>query len=177
MMVSLDGYIEGPNHDLSWHNVDSEFNAFAIDQLNQAGSLVFGRRTYELMASFWPSKAGQEGDPAVAKRMDSMPKVVVSDGLDKADWNNTRLISKNVAEELKKLKSESKEDLLVLGSNDLCVNLLEMELLDELRLMVNPVVLGAGTTLLDGLKKPLKLLLVKNQRFDSDNMLLTYYPA
>jgi dihydrofolate reductase len=178
MMVSLDGYVEGLDHDLSWHNAgNKEFSKFAIDQLNEAGSLVFGRKTYELMASFWPSKAGREGDHAVAKRMNDMPKIVISDSLDKADWNNTRLIKENVASQLKQLKSESAHDLLVLGSNELCVSLLEMELLDELRLMINPVVLGAGTPLLQGVKQPQKLLLVKDHRFDSDNVLLTYYPA
>ena len=178
MMVSLDGYVEGPDHDLDWHNAgNEEFSKFAIDQLNEAGSLVFGRKTYELMASFWPSKAAREADHAVAKCMDEMPKIVVSDSLDKADWNNTRLIKDDVTNQLKQLKSEAAKDLLVLGSNDLCVTLLEMELLDELRLMINPVVLGAGTPLLQGIKKPQKLLLVKDHRFDSDNVLLTYYPA
>jgi dihydrofolate reductase len=177
MMVSLDGYVEGSNHDLGWHNVDTEFSQFAIDQLDEVGTLVFGRKTYEMMASFWPSKAGRQGDPAVSKRMDTMPKIVVSKSLGKAGWNNTRLIKDDVANQLKQLKSESKKNLLVLGSNDLCVSLLERELLDELRLMINPVVLGAGTPLLKGLKQPQKLLLVKNRRFDSDNVLLTYYPA
>src|SRR5215470_7634789 len=97
MMVSLDGYYQRPNGDIDWHMVDEEFNDFAIEQLNEVGTLVFGRVTYEGMASYWPTPDAIANDPAVAGMMNAIPKVVFSTTLDKADWNNTRLI-KNAAE-------------------------------------------------------------------------------
>ena len=86
MVVTLDGYYEGPNGEFDWPNVDDEFNEFAISQLNDIDTLVFGRVTYEGMASYWPTPEAREGDPAVADRMNTVPKVVLSTTLDKADW-------------------------------------------------------------------------------------------
>ena len=174
MMVSLDGYIEGSNHDLSWHNVDQEFNDFAAKQLDEAGTLVFGGKTYQMMYEFWPSDSGKKDDPVVAEKMNSMPKIVISDVLTEANWNNTRLIKDNIDTKLKKLKEESAKDLLVLGSNNLCVSLLKMGLLDELRLMINPVVVGSGTPLFASINNLLKLKLQNERKFNSGNVLLTY---
>ncbi|MDE2025894.1 MAG: dihydrofolate reductase [Patescibacteria group bacterium] len=178
MMVSLDGYIEGPGHDLSWHNVDQEFNNFAIKQLNESGTIVFGRKTYQLMESFWPSKEGLEGDPKVAKYMNEADKVVFSKSLDNVIetkyWKNIRLVKENVSAEIKQLKNREGKPLIVLGSNNLCVTLLENGLLDEIRLMINPVVIGKGTPLFTGIKEIYKFTLINTQEFTNGNMLLTY---
>ncbi len=99
-LITLDGFFEGPNRELDWHNVDGEFNEFAIEQLNNSGLLLFGRVTYELMASYWPTELALKDDPIVADMMNSIPKIVFSRTLKKADWNNTRLIKDNVREEL-----------------------------------------------------------------------------
>src|SRR5579872_1265701 len=92
MMVSLDGYFEGPNHDLSWHNVDEEFNKFAIAQTKNVGTLLFGRRTYELMRDFWPTEEARKTDPIVANQMNTTPKIVFSRTLKEAEetkyWKN-----------------------------------------------------------------------------------------
>lgn len=90
-MVTLDGFFDGPNKDISWHNVDEEFRELAIDQLNKTDLLVFGRLTYELMASYWPTPTAIENDPIIADKMNSIPKIVFSRTLRKVDWNNTRL--------------------------------------------------------------------------------------
>src|ERR1700742_4338844 len=117
MMVSLDGYIEGPDHDLSWHQVDAEFNDFAQAQMKEADTILFGRRTYQLMESFWPSKAGLEGDPAVAHLMNETPKIVVSASLKNITetkiWKHVRLINDNVKEEITKLKNEKGGDIIL----------------------------------------------------------------
>jgi dihydrofolate reductase len=179
MMVTLDGYFEGPNHDLSWHNVDAEFNDFAIRQMMEADTILFGKRTYQLMEKFWPSKDGLEGDPEVADLMNNTPKVVVSTSLKKVteteNWKNIRLIEKNVREELQKLKEQDGKDIIVLASSNLCVSLLEWGILDEIRIMENPVAIGAGTTLFHGLKKRVKFNLVQERTFRSGNALLTYH--
>src|SRR5579863_8404662 len=122
MMVSLDGFFEGPEHDLSWHHVDEEFNEFAIAQLKKADMILFGKRTYQLMESFWPSKQGLEDDPEVAKLMNEIPKIVVSSKLEKVvetkHWKHVRLINKNVKSEIEKLKKEKGGDIIILASSN-----------------------------------------------------------
>ncbi len=78
MMVSLDGFFERPNGELDWHNVDEEFNEFANEQLNSVDVLLFGRRTYELMANYWPTASAMRDDPIIAEEMNAMPKIVFS---------------------------------------------------------------------------------------------------
>ncbi len=180
MMVSLDGFHEGPNHDLSWHNVDEEFNEFAIKQTRNVGALLFGRRTYELMRDFWPTEHARKTDPIVARLMNRTAKVVFSKKLKKVEetshWKNVVLVKNKIKEETLKLKRKPGKDLAVYGSNNFCVTLLELGLLDELRIMVNPVVIGKGTPLFKGLKKRLNLKLLKTRAFNNGNVLLSYQP-
>lgn len=177
MMVSLDGYFEGENHDLSWHNVDAEFNEFAIKQTSEVSILLFGRRTYELMASYWPSVNATTDDPIVAELMNSTQKIVFSKTLEKAEWNNTHLVSEINPEEIIKLKKESSKDLAIFGSNLLAVNLIKLDLVDEFRIMVNPVAIGRGTPLFHGLHENLRLNLINTMVFKSGNVLLRYRVA
>ena len=176
MMVTLDGFFEGPNHEIDWHNVDEEFNEFAIEQLNDIDTLLFGRVTYEGMASYWPTQFAKENDPMVADKMNRIPKLVFSKTLDKAEWSNSRLVKEHIAEEVSKLKQQQGGDLAIFGSSDLTVSLLEMGLVDELRIMVNPVVLGSGKQLFEGMHEILKLKLLKTKTFRSGNVLLYYQP-
>lgn len=184
MMVSLDGYFEGPKHDLSWHNVDEEFNEFAIEQTKNVDTLLFGRKTYELMRDFWPTAHARKTDPIIAKLMNTTPKIVFSRTLRRVEetehWQNVRLVKNNVAQEIKKLKDNPPTggggDLAVYGSNNLCVSLIQMSFLDEIRIMVNPVVIGDGTPLFKGLKDKLNLKLLKTKTFNSGNVLLCYLP-
>ena len=142
MMATVDGYYEGPNQEFDFWIVDDEFDEFSVEQLDEADTLVFGRVTYEGMAAYWPTPAAEEDDPRVAARMNSTPKVVISRTLDKAEWANTRVVSS--PGELTALKQQPGKDIAILGSSDLTVSLLQMGLVDEVRIMVNPVVLGAG---------------------------------
>ena len=178
MMVSLDGYIEGPDHDLSWHHVDAEFNDFAQTQMKEADTILFGRKTYQLMESFWPTKQGLEDDPEVAQLMNETPKVVVSSSLKSVTetkiWKQVRLINENVRDEIAKLKKEKGRDIILLASSNLCVSLLEWGLLDEVRIMINPVVIGKGTPLFDGIKKKTTFELTSSRKFESGNILLIY---
>jgi len=176
MMVTLDGFFEGPNQEIDWHNVDEEFNEFAINQLNDVDTLLFGRVTYQLMASYWPTQSAKENDPIVADKMNTVPKIVFSKTLDKAEWNNSRLVKEHIAEEVSKLKQQQGRDLAIFGSSDLAVSLLQMGFVDELRIMVNPVVLGNGKPLFNGIHEKLNLKLLKAKTFRSGNVLLYYQP-
>ena len=159
MMVTLDGDFEGQNHDLSWHVVDQEFNRFAVEQLKQIGTLLFGRITYKLFEEYWP-KAGR--DPAtskenleIARMINYVEKIVFSRTLanvkEADDWKNVRLIREAQREEITRLKQLSGKDIAIFGSNDLATSFLRMGLIDELRIMVNPVVMGNGISLFRGM--------------------------
>jgi dihydrofolate reductase len=174
-VVSADGYYEGPNQEFDWPVVDEEFDAFSVEQLDEAGTLMFGRRTYELMASYWPTPAAEQDGPQVAERMNKLPKIVVSRTLDRADWVNTRVAS-DIAQ-LHRLKQEPGGDILILGSSALAVELIHAGLLDEARIMVNPVVLGAGRSLFHNTEKRIGLKMLTTRTFASGNVLLTYQPA
>jgi dihydrofolate reductase len=173
MMTSVDGYFEGKDHDLSWHHTDEEFNKFAIEQTSSIGTILFGRVTYEMMASFWPTDQAKD-DPETAKLMNETPKIVFSKSLASAEWHNTILKKEVDPDEVNNLKESSKKNIAVFGSSDLCVSLLEMGLLDELRIMINPVILGEGKILLAGLKKKLSLQLTQKRLFTNGNILLYY---
>ncbi len=174
--VTLDGFYEGPNQEFHWPNVDEEFNRFSASQLNDADTLLFGRVTYQLMAGYWPTQAAQEEDPIVTEKMNGMSKIVFSATLEEAEWNNTRLVKENVADELSKLKQQSGKDLAILGSPNLTARIIQMGLLDELRIMVNPVALGNGKSLFRSMNDELSLKLLQTRIFNSGNVLLTYQP-
>lgn len=176
-MMTLDGFFEGPGpgSDISWHNVDDEFNDFAVEQLNEIGTIMFGRVTYEGMASYWPTPEAIANDPIVAQQMNDWPKIVISNTLDKADWNNTRLIKGgDVARELGKLKAQPGKDIAIFGSAKLVDSLMKMGLVDEHRVMVNPVVLGQGTPLFKSTPNKQDLKLVRTRTFKNGNVLLVY---
>jgi dihydrofolate reductase len=175
-MVTLDGFFDGPNHDISWHNVDAEFNEFAIEQTGSVAALLFGRVTYELMASFWPTPFALETDPIVADLMNRLPKLVFSTTLAKADWNNTRLIKDHVAEAISQLKQQPGKDLALFGSANLMSTLMKLDLIDEHRIMVNPVILGNGTPLFNRAENKVNLKLVNTRIFGNGNVLLCYQP-
>lgn len=176
-LISLDGYFEGPNQDINWHHVDEEFNEFAIQQTGEFGALLFGRVTYELMASYWPTESAKRDDPAVAGLMNNLPKVVFSTTLDKVEWENTKLVKDNFVEEVSKLKEQPGKDLAIFGSSDLAVTFIDLGLIDEFRIMINPVVLGGGKPILHGIKSQLELKLIKVKEFKSGNVLLYYVPT
>lgn len=177
LMTTLDGYFEGEEPwAIDWHMVDEEFNEFAIEQLDASDCLVFGRATYLGMAQYWPSEEAVKTDPEVASRMNSLPKIVVSRTLEEPEpaWSNTRLLRDT--KELAPLKKDSGNQLLVLGSSVLTTSLMEDGLLDELRIIVNPLILGAGNSLSSGARRRIPLKLLDTRTFHNGNVLLTYEP-
>jgi len=175
-MMSLDGFFEGPNQSIDWHRVDEEFNDFAVEQLAAIDTILFGRITYLGMLSWWPTPMAIETDPIVAGKMNNIRKVVISTTLDNAEWNNTRLIKDNVAEEVTRLKQQPGGDLALFGSGKLMASLMQLDLIDEHRVMLNPVLLGTGTRLFQTPGEQ-ELRLVQSRPFKNGNVLLTYQPA
>jgi dihydrofolate reductase len=178
--VSLDGYFVDANGDMSWakadHN-DAEWNEFVAGNASGGGALVFGRVTYDLMASFWPTPFAIENMPAIATGMNSMPKVVFSRTMDKASWNNTKLVKGAIAAEMRKMKKESGADMAILGSGSIVAQFAQESLIDEYQIVVNPIILGKGRTMFDGLKEKLQLKLTKTRAFGNGNVLLCYEPT
>lgn len=174
--VTLDGYFSGQNGDISWAkgHQDPEFKAFAAENAKGGGVLVFGRITYELMMSYWPTPDAIKNDPIVAERMNNLPKIVFSKKLDKASWNNTKLVKGGLAQEIRKMKEEPGEDMAIMGSGSIVSQLSQEGLIDEYQIVVNPIVLGKGRTMFDGIEATFKL--TKTRTFGNGNVLLCYEP-
>ena len=172
-LMTLDGFVEGPNRDISWH-LDvwgEELEQLSIEQLNAAGGLLFGRVTYELMAGHWPSATG-----AVADFMNAAPKYVFSRAVKKSDWNNTQMFSDDVSGTVARLKHESAKDIFLFGSADLAASLIPHGLIDEFRIAVTPIILGGGTPLFKpGEKRKLKL--IDSRPMSTGIVILRYVPA
>ncbi len=179
--VTLDGYFAATNsRDFSWAHTggaDAEFDAFVADNAKGGGELLLGRITYELMASYWPTPAAMQNDPIVAQGMNSMPKVVFSRTLDKVSWSNTKLVKGDLASEVRKMKNEPGPGMAILGSGSIVSQLAQEGLIDEFQVVVNPVVLGEGRTMFDGIKKMLTLKLTKTRNFGNGKVYLCYEPV
>jgi dihydrofolate reductase len=176
-LMTLDGYIAGRGGDISWHNVDEEFQELANKASNSGNTLLFGRVTYELMAGFWPTPEAIRTDPVVAAGMNKAEKIVFSRTLQKVDWNNTRLVKDGMLSEVRRLKQGAGKELTVLGSGSIVAQLAEEGLIDEYEILLNPIALGKGKTMFDGLTHTLALKLVRTRTFGNGNVLLTYVPA
>jgi len=175
--VTLDGYIADINGDMSWaHKQDAEWNTFVQENASGGGELLFGRITYELMTSYWPTPYAMQNDPIVAERMNNLPKVVFSRTLDKASWNNTKLVKGDMAAEIRKMKKEPGENMVIFGSGSIVSQLAPEGLIDEYQIVLNPVVLGKGKTMFEGIKEKLTLKLTKTRTFGNGNVLLCYEP-
>lgn len=174
--MSLDGFFEGENKELDWHNVDEEFNEFAINQLNAADSLILGRKTYEGMANYWTSKQALSNDPMITKKMNEITKNVFSRGLVKVNWDNTNLFKSNVPKAIYEFKKSSNKDILILGSAKLSETLTKNGMIDVYRIVINPIILGKGNPLFLNLDNQVRLELKNSRAFHSGNILLEYEP-
>lgn len=175
--ISVDGYFAGPDGEIGWQHVDEATNAYAAEQALGGGGLIFGRVTYELMHSFWPTPAGREMDPVVSAQMTRLPKYVFSRTLDEVTWANTTLFRDDPAGRIARLKEETGGVLAILGSANLASSLHGSGLIDEYHLLVNPLVLGGGRRLFEELREPLALRLCDTHTFPSGVVLLRYERA
>jgi dihydrofolate reductase len=177
--VSLDGYFVDAHGDMRWayaDPADAEWNAFAAGNARGGGVLLFGRKTYELMASYWPTPAAAQANPVVAERMNALPKVVFSRTLDEATWQNTRLVRDDPASEVRRMRGEPGDGMAILGSGTIVSQLTGQGLIDEYQIVVVPIILGRGRTLFEGVSKQVRLKLIDTRRFRNGNVLLCYQP-
>ena len=172
--VSLDGVIEEPRWTFQFESEDRD--QFKFEELAASGALLLGRVTYEGFAAAWPQMEEQTGE--YGAWMNGYPKHVVSTTLEEPlEWNNSSLISEDVAEKVSELKQQGGKDILIFGSGDLVNTLMRHDLIDEYRLMVFPVVVGGGKRLFDEGSGTKSLNLIGTQTFDSGAIVLTYEPA
>jgi dihydrofolate reductase len=178
--VSLDGVMEDPGGAENFRHGGWSFevsrgdegNKFKLDETLSSEALLLGRVTYEGFAAAWPSREG-----GFADKFNTMPKYVVSSSLDEPEWNNSTVLKGDVADEVAKLRQEQGGNIVVHGSARLVRTLLERDLVDELRLMVFPVVLGSGKRLFDGLSDKKRLRLVDSKVVGDGVTILIYQPV
>jgi dihydrofolate reductase len=173
--VTLDGYFSGPNGDLSWaHKQDPEWDKFVADNAKGGGTLLFGRVTYEMMVAFWPTPEAMKAFPKVAEGMNKSQKVVFSRTLDKVSWQNTKLVKNGMADEVRKMKGQPGQGMTILGSGKVVSQLASEGLIDEYQLVVNPIALGKGRTMFEGVKAPVNLTRTSTREFKNGNILTVY---
>jgi dihydrofolate reductase len=174
--LTLNGFYKGVNEDISWHRHGGEEEEYSKEGAQSQSVLLFGRVTYEMMHSFWPTEQAMASMPEVAEGMNKSQKIVVSHTLDKADWNNTTILKGDLVEEITKLKQQSGNDITILGSGSIVTQLAEAGLIDEYQIMIDPVAIGKGTPIFNGIQHNLNLTLTGNRVFKSGVVLLTYKP-
>jgi dihydrofolate reductase len=177
--VSLDGYFVDKNGGMSWAHAtkqDPEWNDFVAGNAKGESMLLFGRITYEMMASYWPTPQAAKSDPALAERMNHLQKVVFSRTLDKASWSNTRLVKDGMAADVRKMKAGTGPDMAIMGSGAIVSQLAQEGLVDEYQVVVNPIVLGKGRTMFEGVPEKFSLKLTKSRAFGNGNVVLCYEP-
>jgi dihydrofolate reductase len=176
-LVTLDGFFAGPNGEIDWHVVDEEFfNYVKFELQNEVDTILFGRVTYEGMASYWPTPAAAQNDPDTTDYMNKTPKIVFSKTLAKADWNNSTLVKGDLAQEVSKLKQQPGKNLVIYGSGTIVSALAQLGLIDDYRIFVVPVVLGRGKPLFSDITMPINLKLLRTKTFKTGVVLLSYEP-
>jgi len=173
LFVSLDGVMESPER---WHfpYFNDEMGEAVGSQMAEADTMLLGRRTYQEFAGYWADKTS---DVPFADQMNDTPKLVASTTLDAVEWRNSTLIKGNVAEELTRLKQQPGKNISISGSATLVRSLLRDGVLDELRLLVHPIVVGGGRRLFEGMSDQIPLRLVDAKTFSTGVLYLTYEPA
>ncbi|SFS66788.1 dihydrofolate reductase family protein [Paenibacillus sp. BC26] len=171
MHVSLDGYASDAKGGLDWIPYNEELQKYAKEVVAEVGSPVYGRSTYRLMESYWPTVLddpnASKHDLEHAKWVQDVKKIVISGSIDSADWNNTMLIKDNIAEEIKALKEQPGKNLVIFGSPGAAKTLLELGLIDEFLLTICPVILGGGKSVFHGGGEKTKLKLLSSRTFKS----------
>jgi dihydrofolate reductase len=176
--TSLDGFIADANGDMSWaHKQDEEWNSFVAGNARGDGVLVLGRSTYDMMAGYWPTPMAAQSSPVVAKRMNELQKIVFSRTMLEASWQNTTLVKGELAREMKRLKEQPGAGLVILGSASIVAQLSDARLIDEYQIAMNPIVLGGGKSMFDGIREKLPLKLTRSRSFQNGNLFLTYQPV
>ncbi len=173
--LTINGYYKGSKEDISWHIHSEEGNRFSEEQLKSGNVLLFGRVTYEMMQQFWTSEEARSRYPEVARMMNEAEKVVLSRTLSAATWQNSRLISENALTAIRQFKATAGKNITILGSGSIVRQLSEMAMIDEYQFMIDPLAIGKGTPLFEGLEHTLSLKLKETDILQSTGTLLLTY--
>lgn len=178
MHISLDGFAAGPNGELNWISYDEELQKYAEGIVNTVGTPMYGRTTFQMMQGYWPTvlnnPSAKPHEIAHARWIENVEKIVFSKSLSKVEWNNTRLIHVNIAEEISKLKQQPGKDLVIFGSPGLAHSFMELDLIDQYQLTLNPVVLGRGIPMFEKIKSQSHLKLIDAKTLKSGVVGLHY---
>ncbi|WP_167483016.1 dihydrofolate reductase family protein [Leptospira perdikensis] len=173
LFLSLDGFYKGENEDISWHSHGPEESKFSEDNLNSGNTLLFGKRTFQMMESFWTSESAFQTFPMVAKQMQNAPKLVLSHSKLNTKWKHTDTLEPNWVQQILQLK-EKGTSITILGSGEVVRQCSDLGLLDHYSLMVDPIAIGKGESLFGGLKSTQSLKLESTKSFASGSVLLNY---
>ncbi|MDP2541301.1 dihydrofolate reductase [Tenacibaculum discolor] len=174
--ISLNGFYKGMNEDISWHQHGGEEAEYSAENLKSSNILLFGRVTYEMMKSFWPTQMAYDSFPEVARGMNNSEKFVVSKSLKTADWKNTKIIKENLIEKITELKKSNNKNITLLGSGNVLKQLAKVNLIDEYQIMIDPIFIKNGESILDNLNENITLELTKSKVFKNGTILLYYKP-
>jgi dihydrofolate reductase len=174
-LVSLDGFFARPDGQLDFFVVEQEFFDYAKDLLNSVDSILYGRQTYEDMAAYWPTTT--ENDPAITHKMNHLIKIVFSKSLKTADWNNSLIVRNIDPQAITEWKQKPGKDMVIFGSGTIVSALTRLGLVDEYRIIVNPVLIGDGKLMFTGLGEKLSLKLIKTKTLSSGVVILYYVPV
>lgn len=178
MHVSLDGYVAGPNGEMDWITVNEDIFDYAGRRTNEADTALYGRVTYEMMEGYWPTAADgpnpSKHDIEHSAWYNKVQKVVLSRTLQGQDLPNTIIISNQIADHINALKQGEGKEIIIFGSPSAAHALMQEDLIDDYWLFVNPVLLGKGIHLFNGIKQTTKLDLKESNRFDSGVVCLHY---
>lgn len=179
-LMTLDGFFSGQNGEIDWHIVDEEYNQYAIDLLNTADTILFGRVTYQLFENYWPAldnkPSASKSELEVANKINILTKIVFSCTLEKVLMKNTVLLKEIIPKEILKMKQRSGKDIVIFGSGSIVSSFARYGLIDEYQFIVNPIAIGKGKTLFRNLKDRIKFRLLRTKRFSSGNILAVYQP-
>lgn len=174
--LSLDGFISGPNGETDWFSWSDEIAAWYKVMQQGIDTILFGRKTFDTMAAYWPTPDSKNEDPAIIRHMNDSTKIVYSKTLAGSDWSNT-IIKKSVdAGEITALKNQAGKDIILYGSGSIVSALANLQLIDRYYIMVNPILLGSGQALAAGLTRFTKLKRIHVQPFDAGGIMIQYAP-
>ena len=175
--ISLNGMYKGADDDISWHRHGEEEGEYSAQSLKADNILLFGRTTYEMMASWWPTPMAAEAFPEVARMMNTAEKIVFSNVIEEPRWHNTTAMSGDIVAQVRAMKAQPGKDMTILGSGTIVSQFAEAGLIDEYRIMIDPVVLSGGTGIFSHMQQGLELKLTGTKVFKSGTVLLTYHPG
>lgn len=178
MMVSLDGYIEGPNNEMNWSVWDTEMEHYMMNFLRDTDIFIYGRRAYEVMKQYWPHVTTDtnfpERDMEFVHRMNETPKLILSRTLTHAEWNSRIVHGEQMPEEIKTIKNQPGKNIALFAGAETASFFVNHDLIDEYRIIVNPVILGSGKPLFNHVRDKRDIKLIKARPFPSGIVILQY---